>query len=84
VTTMRIGIDYTAAARQRAGIGRYTRELVSALLALEGGAGSPHQYVIFAAIGGLDAGNWELETGRLRASSIQHPASSIQHPASSW
>jgi glycosyltransferase involved in cell wall biosynthesis len=70
---MRIGVDYTAAARQRAGIGRYARELIAALLALE----SAHQYVIFAAIGGLDAGNWELETGRLRASSIQHPASSI-------
>ncbi len=47
---MRIGIDYTAAARQRAGIGRYTRELVNALLELE----SPYRYVIFAAVGGLD------------------------------
>ena len=47
---MRIGIDYTAAARQRAGIGRYTRELVTALLALE----SPHRYVLFAAIGGIE------------------------------
>jgi len=49
---MRIGIDYTAAARQRAGIGRYTRELVAALLALE----SPHEYRIFAAVGGLEWG----------------------------
>ncbi len=63
----RIGIDYTSAARQRGGIGRYTRELVTALLALE----SPHQYVIFAATGGLDTGSWKLETGRLQASSIQ-------------
>jgi len=47
----RIGIDYTSAARQRAGIGRYTRELVSALLALE----SSHRYVIFAATGGLQS-----------------------------
>ncbi|MCX7680618.1 MAG: glycosyltransferase family 4 protein [Anaerolineae bacterium] len=47
---MRIGIDYTAAARQRAGIGRYTRELVHALLRLE----SPHHYVVFAAVGGLE------------------------------
>lgn len=46
----RIGIDYTAAARQRAGIGRYTRELVNALLRLE----SPYSYVIFAAAGGLE------------------------------
>ena len=37
---MRIGIDYTAAARQRAGIGRYTRELIAALLALVGQDGS--------------------------------------------
>lgn len=32
---MRIGIDYTAAARQRAGIGRYTRALVGALARLD-------------------------------------------------
>ena len=31
---MRIGIDYTSAATQGAGIGRYTRELIHALLAL--------------------------------------------------
>ncbi len=48
---MLIGIDYTAAARQRAGIGRYTRELVTALLTLESASESPHQYVIFAATG---------------------------------
>ena len=29
---MRIGIDYTAAVRQRAGIGRYTRDLVRAIM----------------------------------------------------
>jgi glycosyltransferase involved in cell wall biosynthesis len=51
---MFIGIDYTAAARQGAGIGRYTRELISALLGLE----SAHQYVIFAATGGLETGDW--------------------------
>jgi len=32
---MRIAIDYTAAVRQRGGIGRYTRELVQALAALD-------------------------------------------------
>ncbi len=64
---MQIGIDYTAAARQRAGIGRYTRELVTALLALD----SAHQYVIFAAIGGLDTRDWVLETEKLRAPNIQ-------------
>ncbi|HIE39142.1 MAG TPA: glycosyltransferase family 1 protein [Anaerolineales bacterium] len=46
---MRIGIDYTAAVRQRAGIGRYTRGLVGALLTLP----SPHHYTLFAATGGL-------------------------------
>jgi glycosyltransferase involved in cell wall biosynthesis len=59
---MRIGIDYTAAARQRAGIGRYTRELVAALLALE--RAHPrcvHQYTLFAATGGLRPGTWNLE-----------------------
>jgi len=76
---MRIGIDYTAAAHQRAGIGRYTRELITTLLALE----SPHQYTLFAAIGGLDTECWKLETGRLRASNTQYPALSIKHRASS-
>lgn len=47
---MRIGIDYTAAVRQRAGIGRYTRQLVDALLALD----SRHEYTMFAATGGLE------------------------------
>ena len=32
---MRIGIDYTAAVRQGAGIGRYTRGLVGALAQLD-------------------------------------------------
>jgi len=73
----RIGIDYTAAARQRAGIGRYTRELITALLALEGS----HQYVIFAATGGLDARSWKLETERLRASNLQPPTSNLQFRA---
>jgi len=91
----RIGIDYTSAARQRAGIGRYTRELVSALLALE----SPHQYVIFAATGGKRQGGKETRRqgdggqgteGRKQearrpdsASCVLHLASNIQHPTSS-
>jgi glycosyltransferase involved in cell wall biosynthesis len=57
---MRIGIDYTSAARQRAGIGRYTRELVAALLSLE----NAHQYTIFAAVGGLKDDDWRLEVQR--------------------
>ncbi|MGD1992412.1 MAG: glycosyltransferase family 1 protein, partial [Anaerolineae bacterium] len=57
---MRIGVDYTAAVRQGAGIGRYTRELVGALLALD----SPHDYVLFAASGGLDSQPNDLDLGR--------------------
>jgi glycosyltransferase involved in cell wall biosynthesis len=47
---MHVGIDYTAAAWQGAGIGRYTRELIRAIVA-QGGA---HRYSLFYAAGGLD------------------------------
>lgn len=64
---MLIGIDYTSAARQRAGIGRYTRGLVTALLGLDHG----HQYSVFAATGGLEANDWrspiERENVRIRS-----------------
>ncbi len=50
----RIGIDYTAAARQGGGIGRYTRELVAALFRLE----SAHRYTLLAATGGLLDDGW--------------------------
>jgi glycosyltransferase involved in cell wall biosynthesis len=65
---MRIGIDYTAAARQGGGIGRYTRELVTALLKLT----SPHQYTIFAAAGGPVRGDWrsEIESRSVRFRTI--------------
>jgi glycosyltransferase involved in cell wall biosynthesis len=61
---MRIGIDYTTAVRQGGGIGRHTRELVTALLALKtssfaptgGGRGPEKQYILFAATGGLKSG----------------------------
>jgi glycosyltransferase involved in cell wall biosynthesis len=46
---MRIGIDITSAVRQGAGIGRFTRELIRAYLALD----LPHEHVLFAATGGL-------------------------------
>jgi glycosyltransferase involved in cell wall biosynthesis len=49
---VRIGIDYTAAVRQHAGIGRYTRQLVRALAALD----RDNQYVVFVA-GGWGAGD---------------------------
>ena len=42
---MRIGIDYTSAATQGAGIGRYTRELIRALLKQP----SPNRYRLFYA-----------------------------------
>ena len=65
---MRIGIDYTAAAHQSGGIGRYTRELIAALLKLA----SPHQYTIFAAAGGLARGDWrsEIESRSVRFRTI--------------
>ncbi len=44
---LRIGIDYTPAIRQRAGIGRYTRELVRALA----GQDPNNQYILFCATG---------------------------------
>jgi glycosyltransferase involved in cell wall biosynthesis len=49
----RIGIDYTAAVRQRAGIGRYTRNLVGALAQLD----AANEYVLFAASGARHAGD---------------------------
>jgi hypothetical protein len=39
---MKIGIDYTSAVTQGAGIGRYTRELIHALLAVS----SSNQYTL--------------------------------------
>ncbi len=59
---MRIGVDYTAAARQGGGIGRYTRELVSALLAM---GTEEHTYILMAAVAGLGS-RWQRETSRLR------------------
>lgn len=40
---MRVGIDYTSASRQRAGIGRYTRSLVHALARLD----KTNQYALY-------------------------------------
>jgi glycosyltransferase involved in cell wall biosynthesis len=45
---LKVGIDYTAAIWQGAGIGRYTRELVRAILA----AGGDFRYMLFYAGGG--------------------------------
>ncbi len=59
---MRIVMDYTSAARQGGGIGRYARELIGAILA----APAPHRYTLFAAVGGLGE-RWAREQARLRA-----------------
>jgi glycosyltransferase involved in cell wall biosynthesis len=64
---LRIGIDYTSAVRQQAGIGRYTRELATALLRLD----RFHHYTLFAATGGLDKNHWTGEINRLHAVSDQ-------------
>jgi len=60
----RIGIDYTAAVRQGAGIGRYTRNLFRALAGLD----AHHRYTLFVAGRGTDdgLGAWP-ENFRLRA-----------------
>lgn len=59
---MRIGIDCTAAVQQGAGIGRYTRQLVGALLELD----TNNEYVLLAAAGGTGV-VWEPLIGRSRA-----------------
>lgn len=64
---MIVGIDYTAAAWQGAGIGRYTRELVRAAVAL----GGPFEYVLFYAAGGLPADSPYLAD--MRALCDAHP-----------
>jgi glycosyltransferase involved in cell wall biosynthesis len=60
---MRIAIDYTAAARQGAGIGRYARELVSAIVASH--KEEEHELLLMAASAGLGE-RWEREQERLR------------------
>jgi glycosyltransferase involved in cell wall biosynthesis len=50
---VRIGIDITSAIRQGAGIGRFTRELIRAFLSLDSMGVPSHEYILFAATGGL-------------------------------
>jgi glycosyltransferase involved in cell wall biosynthesis len=62
--SLRVGIDYTAAISQGAGIGRYSRELVRAILA----AGGDFAYTLFYAAGGAGRDNPYLaELHQLRA-----------------
>jgi glycosyltransferase involved in cell wall biosynthesis len=58
---LRIGIDYTAAARETAGIGRYARELIHAVLNLD----HTHTYKLIAGAGGLGA-NWQHQKSQLQ------------------
>lgn len=51
--TVRIGLNYTAAIHQSAGIGRYTRELVKTLASLSNDTFQPH-YRLFVADAGRD------------------------------
>ncbi len=57
---MRIGIDYTAAVRQGAGIGRYTRGLVAALAEHD----SENRYVLFSAGGDVPGTTWPANFSR--------------------
>jgi glycosyltransferase involved in cell wall biosynthesis len=52
-----VGVDYTAAAWQGAGIGRYTRELIRAAVPLDRGI----RYTLFYAAGGLPAASPYLD-----------------------
>jgi len=70
---MRIGIDITSAVRQGAGIGRFTRELIRALLALD----SPHEHILFAATGGMPRA-----TAQSRLAYITQPATARRSPLS--
>lgn len=63
---MIVGVDYTAAAWQGAGIGRYTRELMRAMVGLDRSI----QYRLFYAAGGLPAASPYL--GELRALAAAH------------
>ncbi len=51
---MRVGIDYTSAVRQSAGIGRYTRGLIDALAAVD----RENRYVLFSAGKDTRATRW--------------------------
>lgn len=64
---MDIAIDYTAAARQGAGIGRYARELIDAVLATV----SPHTFVLLTAAAGLGEAWYHMQQ-RLREV-VAHP-----------
>jgi glycosyltransferase involved in cell wall biosynthesis len=69
---MRIGFDYTAAVRQGAGIGRYTRQLFQTLIELD----AYNEYVLLIAGGGVppSEGKQGLEHGLGYAPELGHIA----------
>lgn len=67
---MRVAIDYTPAVRQGGGIGRWTRSLVEALLALEDARDT--QFTLFYAGGGLD----EKQQADIRAEQAKYAGNS--------
>lgn len=69
---MIVGVDYTAAAWQGAGIGRYTRELLRATVGLDRSI----QYKLFYAAGGLPAASPYLD--ELRALAAANPNVSVK------
>jgi glycosyltransferase involved in cell wall biosynthesis len=69
---LRVAIDCTAAVRQGAGIGRYTRELVRALLALD----HDDEYILLAATGSLPGRTFERLNVTLP--NLQPPTSNLQ------
>jgi len=64
---MRIAIDYTAAARQKAGIGRYARELISAILTTP----AEHRVALMTAMARL-GNSWRTEKTRLQTLAPNH------------
>ncbi len=75
---MRIGIDFTSAARERAGIGRYARELVRALARRD----SPHTFVLFIprdALADLVRWEWPRHFALVRAPLTERALAALWH-----
>ena len=70
---MRIGIDYTAAVQQGAGIGRYARQLISALVELD----AENKYALLVGGGGVRDAAFQIEplTRRANVRSVLLPVS---------
>lgn len=75
MSAMRIAIDYTSAIRQGAGIGRYTRQLVQALLELD----VHNEYVLLAATGGVRDADSLLRSVANRINPLQGALRSVRY-----